>query len=407
MARNKTAKAGAGKFLALLASLTMIIAGLIGVGIAAAAPANAGQVFDGNITECPAPYTTVGLTLSDGWASSDSASWTSAVPVSRIYVKAGNYYTYDDIAPATSGTLNTDAIDEVKPGDSANISHAFGCAMPAPPEPGMVDGGSAEYCVDGKDVTVEWAGESYGGDTGRTETDAEGIVEQNKSDAYEEAGISEDAEQGTCLPAPKFTADITCSTWSASIDGFVVQQDQSDDRVVLSKESGYVEVFIDGELVSDGYLDDNGDFSDSGVINPAFTDGKTHTLTVEVDGDEVDSATSGVCAAPPKTCQELNNCPTPPPTDPGCTTCKTEVPPVVTPPVEPAVVAPIIAPAAATVAAPAPAKVAVPAAATLPGSVPAGDGSQAPGLPMWALAMVAVGVLGAGFAGKQILAARK
>ncbi len=72
--------------------------------------------------------------------------------------------------------------------------------------------------------------------------------------------------------------------------------------------------------------------------------------------------------------------------------------------VAPAVVAP---PEAAAVTAPAAATVAVPAAATVPASVPAGDGSQAPGLPMWALAMIAVGVLGAGFAGKSILAARK
>jgi hypothetical protein len=67
----------------------------------------------------------------------------------------------------------------------------------------------------------------------------------------------------------------------------------------------------------------------------------------------------------------------------------------------------VAVPAEATVAAPEAATVAVPAAATLPAAVPAGDGSQAPGLPMWALAMIAVGVLGAGFAGKSILAAGK
>ncbi len=66
------------------------------------------------------------------------------------------------------------------------------------------------------------------------------------------------------------------------------------------------------------------------------------------------------------------------------------------------------------VSAPKPAKVeggvanmvTVPQAATVPAAVPAGDGSQAPGLPMWALALVAVGVLGAAAAGKQILGAR-
>ncbi|MCX6431799.1 MAG: hypothetical protein NTX29_03130 [Actinobacteria bacterium] len=106
------------------------------------------------------------------------------------------------------------------------------------------------------------------------------------------------------------------------------------------------------------------------------------------------------------------DCVTPPPVDPGCTTCVPDAPIVVaTVPVVEAVVvaapATVAAPAAATVAAPAPATVAVPAAATLPAAVPAGDGSQAPGMPMWALAMIAVGVLGAGFAGKSILAARK
>jgi hypothetical protein len=96
-------------------------------------------------------------------------------------------------------------------------------------------------------------------------------------------------------------------------------------------------------------------------------------------------------------------CPPPPP--PGCVeNCDpvvTEEPPA--PVVEAAVVA---APEAATVAAPAPATVAVPAAATLPAAVPAGEGSDT-GLPMWALAMVAAGMIGAAFAGKQLLGARK
>ena len=70
---------------------------------------------------------------------------------------------------------------------------------------------------------------------------------------------------------------------------------------------------------------------------------------------------------------------------------------------EPAVVE---APAPAPVAAPAPAVVSVPAAATVPAAVPAGGGSQAPGLPMWALALVVVGAIGAAAAGKQILGAR-
>ena len=67
--------------------------------------------------------------------------------------------------------------------------------------------------------------------------------------------------------------------------------------------------------------------------------------------------------------------------------------------VPPATVEPVTVPEAATVAAP--------EAATVPAAVPAGDGSQAPSVPMWALAMIAVGVLGAAGAGKQLVGARK
>ena len=86
----------------------------------------------------------------------------------------------------------------------------------------------------------------------------------------------------------------------------------------------------------------------------------------------------------------------------------------------------VVAPLAATVTAPSPAKkpvvvsapkpakvaggvagtVGVPQSATVPAAVPAGDGSQAPGLPMWALALIVAGALGAAAAGKQILGAR-
>ena len=89
----------------------------------------------------------------------------------------------------------------------------------------------------------------------------------------------------------------------------------------------------------------------------------------------------------------------------------------------------IAAPASATVAVntPAPAKrpvvvsapkpakvnggvagsVGVPEAATIPAAVPAGDGSQAPGLPMWALALIVVGALGAAAAGKKLVGSQK
>ncbi len=65
------------------------------------------------------------------------------------------------------------------------------------------------------------------------------------------------------------------------------------------------------------------------------------------------------------------------------------------------------------VAAPKPAKVAggvavtVPETATLPNSVPAGGGSDSPALPMWALAMMVMGALGAVTAGVKLLAVRE
>ena len=74
-------------------------------------------------------------------------------------------------------------------------------------------------------------------------------------------------------------------------------------------------------------------------------------------------------------------------------------------PAAPAIV-PVLAPAT-NVSAPEAATVAVPAAATVPAAVPAGDGSQAPGLPMWALALLAAGVLGTAAAGKRFLGARQ
>ena len=73
----------------------------------------------------------------------------------------------------------------------------------------------------------------------------------------------------------------------------------------------------------------------------------------------------------------------------------------------PAVVSPaeITAPEAATVPVTAPeaATVEPPAKATVPQAVPAGGGSQAPTTPIWAYALLAVGVLGLAVAGRQLV----
>ena len=195
-----------------------------------------------------------------------------------------------------------------------------------------------------------------------------------------------------CGAEPTASVTLTCSNgWTASLSGY--------------EPETKVRVQLDGENVAQGWVDGEGEYSDLG--STALADG-SHTLTIQTgtyDDEEeeytwvTEKSVDTVCTTPTPPCTE------------NCTPVVHEQPPVSTPVVVAAatVEAPVAvaAPAPATVAAPAPATVAVPAAATLPAAVPAGDGSQAPGMPMWALAMIAVGLLGAGFAGKSILAARK
>jgi hypothetical protein len=99
-----------------------------------------------------------------------------------------------------------------------------------------------------------------------------------------------------------------------------------------------------------------------------------------------------------------------------CNTPQPVAAPEVVTPAEPAVVAPVTAaaPQAATVAAPAPAAVSagvagttVADAATIPAAVPAGDGSQAPTVPLWALAMLVAGALGVVVTSAKLVGARR
>ncbi len=134
-----------------------------------------------------------------------------------------------------------------------------------------------------------------------------------------------------------------------------------------------------------------------------------------------------VCTAPQVLDPTTNTCYTPgtpsnpdnpsnPPTTNTVTPVSEPVPAVVAEPVvqpavvEPAVVEPVVVPEAGTVpqAQPGktPAEVSVPQEAAVPTAVNAGGGSSAPapGLPMWALALVIAGVLGAAGAGSRLLA---
>ena len=192
----------------------------------------------------------------------------------------------------------------------------------------------------------------------------------------------------TCPASPVAVATLTCATGvDVSLTGYPEGY-----RITITLDGDAV---VDFESVTDPFV------YNSGQLNQDVT----HTAVVVLETEEEPmvtllDASLGVCSTPP-----------PPACTVDCNPVVTEQPPVETPVVVAAatVEAPVAVavPAPATVAAPAPATVAVPAAATLPAAVPAGNGSQAPGLPMWALAMIAVGVLGAGFAGKSILAAGK
>lgn len=64
-------------------------------------------------------------------------------------------------------------------------------------------------------------------------------------------------------------------------------------------------------------------------------------------------------------------------------------------------------PAPATVSAPAPAKVTVPAKKVMPATVPAGDGSTAPQVPVWLLVLVAATAAGVVASSARLLAIRK
>lgn len=194
----------------------------------------------------------------------------------------------------------------------------------------------------------------------------------------------------TCyVPAIEVAATCNASlTASVDANGY----DPDDLQVVVT---------VDGvEVVEAGSWED-GTFS----YSLALSDTKSHTIKVDLYDlglGEVatpigtKSASNEDCTPKVLTCEDRGDCPPPPPAE-------------VTPPVE---VTPVVEAAVASVPeaaaiAPAPATVSVPAAAKLPAAVPAGDGSEAPAVPLWALALMVVGLLGAGISARSWAASRK
>ena len=194
-------------------------------------------------------------------------------------------------------------------------------------------------------------------------------------------GVEQDPIFDDGVDCGQASAVLTCTSgWTASLTDYLDNYD--------------VRVTVDGAVVLEGQRMKDGAWSGNGPTD--FSTG-THTMQLQWgdDGETYEWLTvakdSVSCTPPPPAC--ITDCG-------GTTTVTTEVPPAVVAPavVVPAVVdvpAAVAVPAAATVAAPAPATVTVPQAATLPSAVPAGDGSSAPATPLWALAMVIAGALGA------------
>lgn len=201
-------------------------------------------------------------------------------------------------------------------------------------------------------------------------------------------------------PVPQGAATLTCTQgWTVDLSGYTAKAGKS------------VVVKIDGNAVGDpGVISEIGTFSAAGTTS--FTDG-SHTLTVLVDGNLIDTTASATCTPTPP----VDPCATNPGGE-GCPQTTTVPPTTVTPQPEAAVVVPpavvtpvaepvVVEPEAATVPETVPENVPAPEAATVPTAVNAGGGSSAPSAPLWGFALLTVGLLGAAGAGTRLLAAIK
>jgi len=209
---------------------------------------------------------------------------------------------------------------------------------------------------------------------------------------------------GHCPIPPVQTTTLTCAAGlTVNLSGYPVGG-----RNGYSKDSrmNHVTVTIDGKNppVKDQDFADAFSYA-SGQLTPVYA---THTARVVVDSIERDYSFDR---------QLTVDCPAPVTntvTVPGATTTVTVPGPTVTVSASPAptvTAVPItITPAPATAPTTAPAAVTVtPQAATAPTSVKAGGGSSAPdsSIPMWAMALLTVGALGAAGAGSRLASTRK
>jgi hypothetical protein len=482
MNRTASKKGAAGKFLALLASLTMIVVGLVGVAFAAPANATVGQ----EQSECP-----VGWDFVKKYDGVNANTW--AVPAEYqgadfvVVGKSGNetdgfsgpvLKEFGPPAPASISSWRT----KVNPAGETSyqaISHATICGKPQQPFPYEKQVTITKTICQDEETTILDASAQGSLIQGTLQpkytpeekakfiADIDAAALLSAQEAFSKA--YDPYTEGACdtPDVPVYEASLTCTAWSASVQMPMDREYDSESQLKAVEKVYDVEVYLDGVLIDQGDLDENGAWSDNGSVGP-FADGKTHTLVVTLFGEPVATDTSEVCPTVIITdCTATNSCGggetqtysapggsgefcsatgetvnvkwdgvsgqgsqdaanegaafnkntalnakgVPFGTEPGACVAAGAV---VTAAALPATV-PAPAKKPVVVSAPKPAKVAggvagtvgVPQSATVPAAVPAGDGSQAPALPMWALALVVAGALGAAAAGKQIVGARK
>ena len=343
MSTTTAKRGGKTKFLALTASLSMLVAGLVGVAVAA--PASA--------TEQPKEYIC--------HSTSQKGVGSATNPYVLINVNTSSIDEWLEEAVNGHGGHGPDRVFD--PTQTKFEQGKWGDIIP----PFTYVVGEGEDAVEVKYPGLNWK-------------DGQAIWENN----CDIPGYEPPAD-------PTAGATATCeASLTATVDA--KGYDPKDLEVIVT---------VDGSVVPDAGIWTEKTFSYSQTL----TDTLAHSITVDVfagSGENrtkvaTDTASNADCTPRVLTCVDRGDCPQDPP------------PVVVTEEAEPVAVveaAVVEAPAAPVAAAPAPAVVSVPAAATVPAAVPAGGGSQAPGLPMWALALVVVGAIGAAAAGKQILGAR-
>jgi hypothetical protein len=427
------------RVLALVASLSLLLVGLVGVVMAPAASAH-GYSFDGQSAQCETVDNVKTGKYVFRWVVGNDTDYG---PLVVTKVSGTGNPTLGTVADAQSATfsevsetggsrtlkVNGEWTDDGYDYDSATKTSSAEGLDCTPPE---TFGASVDICtpdgfwypttlaVDDTYATQEEADQALLDLANAYDGDNMIPPFTNSAGSFPGWNYNEAIYADGDCNGPDLASELSCSAWSVDIENYRGGDNVADTAIAVND----VVVKIDGNVVGGGDLS-GGSWSGGAATNLG---GGLHTLTVEIYGKQVDSLTRTVtCTSPPP--PPPNNPPVvPPPTDYCDTVEGTQSKDYVCPTVAVEATAVQVAPLAATVPAPAkkpikkpvvaapkPAKVnggvagsvGVPEAATLPSAVPAGDGSQSPGLPVWALALIVAGALGAAAAGKQLVGSRK